>query len=1051
MPQLLGTDETNPDHKLIKLGLKGVRLKSITFTNGQVLFNAGSIRSDVSAYVSYEDFYTETANTESKTLGNIQITDGSFCRKFEFTQSYLEDLANGLPATLTTANINADRKRLKLETVTEKTCDNTQTSSVTTFNYFTESLPRRLSFATDHWGFNNGITSNTKVTSAYTVDTFNVIPGANREPAWPAMRAGTIKEIIYPTGGKTTFEFEPHTTWVSSTRFNENFLFSNTMGFDGGSTPVEQYHTLAANYHKFTLQNTPCPTGYENYVSCTADLKIYNSTNQVVFSVIAPVNSTVSKTGYLPAGTYKFVLFKDKGTYTGIGVIASTYEMPMYTDNRNEMVGGLRIKTINQYDNINTAPIVTNHSYNYSNNQSAGVLYSRPSCVQVMRNELVRQIGECGGSNNSGTCSSPAPPCSTNGCFGCDISSQQIYIKSGTPLIPMQNSQGNHIGYSQVKVSTPLNGFSIYKFFGSELWENLHSDIAYKNVNIHSLCSVTTPNWPAAPVPFEYKRGELKEEQHFNNAGNILNEKWYAYNYDAVPESFTPAKIANWFSFTTSSFNVGGPYMGGSNLPGPGIKLTEYALTTKKKTSTEITDRMYDVTTGNILSNISTSYFESPYHNNLTRQVTTTSKGETLESKNKYAYDYFNTASNCSVIENCFTGYNNDLNGLTANYQIALNSTCGNDFGCKWNAYQNYTYNRSMIRQQYISCRNTNFNNPGSLFENCVNNAIANADVNLKPILMLKKAGRNPIIEGTTWKNGKLMGAGFNKYDILNTQNNELYVKNIQKIDVSNLSPAFTVSTGGANTLIKDSRYTDEASLKFDNGNLNEVTGKDGVITSYIWGYNQQHPVAKIINKTYNDAFTQSGIIVSIINNPLTSDGAMRTELNKLRQLSNCYVTTYTYKPLIGMTSETDPNGRTKYYEYDIFNRLSLIRDQDNNILKKICYNYAGQPENCSSPCPTNSPPNWQNTAIPPTCQQGSCGNTGYQVQEQIDINPCSLTYNQTQNVSVYNPTACTPASGVNINYYNSTSLTGFTATYTNLTTSQVYTCLLYTSPSPRD
>jgi hypothetical protein len=47
------------------------------------------------------------------------------------------------------------------------------------------------------------------------------------------------------------------------------------------------------------------------------------------------------------------------------------------------------------------------------------------------------------------------------------------------------------------------------------------------------------------------------------------------------------------------------------------------------------------------------------------------------------------------------------------------------------------------------------------------------------------------------------------------------------------------------------------------------------------------------------------------------------------------------------MTSQCDINNHVIYYEYDGFGRLSLVRDQDQNILKKYCYNYAGQPEDC--------------------------------------------------------------------------------------------------------
>lgn len=57
----------------------------------------------------------------------------------------------------------------------------------------------------------------------------------------------------------------------------------------------------------------------------------------------------------------------------------------------------------------------------------------------------------------------------------------------------------------------------------------------------------------------------------------------------------------------------------------------------------------------------------------------------------------------------------------------------------------------------------------------------------------------------------------------------------------------------------------------------------------------------------------------------------------------------YTFEPLIGMTSQCDANNRITYYEYDAAKRLSAIRDQDKNLVRKICYNYSGQPEPCNA------------------------------------------------------------------------------------------------------
>src|SRR5690606_31879660 len=55
---------------------------------------------------------------------------------------------------------------------------------------------------------------------------------------------------------------------------------------------------------------------------------------------------------------------------------------------------------------------------------------------------------------------------------------------------------------------------------------------------------------------------------------------------------------------------------------------------------------------------------------------------------------------------------------------------------------------------------------------------------------------------------------------------------------------------------------------------------------------------------------------------------------------SNAQMTTYTYKPLTGMTSMTDAKGQTTYYEYDDFQRLKTVKDQDGKLVKQYDYHY---------------------------------------------------------------------------------------------------------------
>lgn len=124
-----------------------------------------------------------------------------------------------------------------------------------------------------------------------------------------------------------------------------------------------------------------------------------------------------------------------------------------------------------------------------------------------------------------------------------------------------------------------------------------------------------------------------------------------------------------------------------------------------------------------------------------------------------------------------------------------------------------------------------------------------------------------------------------------------------------------------------------------DNGNILQYTSKDGIVHALIWGYKKNFPVAEIQGSNYNTA-------LSFINPAIletNDDQQIRTELNKIRTgLANtgALVATYTYAPLIGITSSTDATGRTTFFESDGLGRLKLIKDQNGKILKQFGYQY---------------------------------------------------------------------------------------------------------------
>jgi YD repeat-containing protein len=109
-------------------------------------------------------------------------------------------------------------------------------------------------------------------------------------------------------------------------------------------------------------------------------------------------------------------------------------------------------------------------------------------------------------------------------------------------------------------------------------------------------------------------------------------------------------------------------------------------------------------------------------------------------------------------------------------------------------------------------------------------------------------------------------------------------------------------------------------------GNPTEILNKEtGVSTAYVWGYNGQYPILKAVNANYNQVASYKDTY---------------KDSNTVPVVPGAQITTYQYKPLVGMTEQTDPNGFTTYYDYDDFNRLKTIKDKDGNVLKEYKYQY---------------------------------------------------------------------------------------------------------------
>lgn len=165
---------------------------------------------------------------------------------------------------------------------------------------------------------------------------------------------------------------------------------------------------------------------------------------------------------------------------------------------------------------------------------------------------------------------------------------------------------------------------------------------------------------------------------------------------------------------------------------------------------------------------------------------------------------------------------------------------------------------------------------------------------------------------------------------VYNLTNNLILPKQIKKYKSSSLN-----NTNEINSL--------EVTLRDNVGNICELTDALGSKTSFIWGYNKTEIIAKIENTSY------SSIQVNLVSDlQSTSDTGTESQLdvrfsNLRALLPNSLITTYSHKPLIGVSAITDAKGNKTTYEYDDFGRLKAIRDKNNNILSENEYHYKVQ------------------------------------------------------------------------------------------------------------
>ena len=233
-----------------------------------------------------------------------------------------------------------------------------------------------------------------------------------------------------------------------------------------------------------------------------------------------------------------------------------------------------------------------------------------------------------------------------------------------------------------------------------------------------------------------------------------------------------------------------------------------------------------------------------------------------------------------------------------------------------------YTYEPNKLFTSQVTSSSSNGNNLINTYKypETVNGLTGDAETARQALIANKQF--NTLLEESQTE-GSANITTYNRYKLFNSQ------ARLSQVD-ANTGPGRSVETR-----ILYNNYDKQ-------GNPLYITKDNADQVVYLWGYNYQYPIAEIKGASYTEVTNKISAstlnTIAAKNEPATADW---TSINNLRtQLPNAMVTTYTYKPLVGILTVTDPGGKKTSYDYDVFGRLQTIKDHNNKIIEQYNYHY---------------------------------------------------------------------------------------------------------------
>ncbi|WP_121811055.1 RHS repeat domain-containing protein [Mucilaginibacter kameinonensis] len=965
-------NSNDPTARLTQYGYYDSQLSSINFPGGTINFTTGT-RDDLPAGSMGPLTAIQVIDNQGKVVKNIRLS-------YDYFYGDANDILVQQWGATGAAQMIPDAqryKRLKLTSVAVLDSDGSVVQNYK-FDYYTAStMPSKLSTSQDHYGFYNGIAND----GAYYglipkfIPTFpQTFKGGDRRINPNVSNAFTLKSITYPEGGKTELVYENNTAKAAGLpkgllnyyqddnivnksieiNLNGNTRLQSNLNTDSISPTGTRYY-----YKYFTIKNAGflfdgygwnCSTNFgaaanEQQLTAANDnaicaLETFNGTQWVT---IQQYNShpsdgvfTLSNNDFLKLGSgvnlgpnYRLKVML---TYTGT-FQAAQLNQPYtlnFKINYREIdttkmminVGGLRVKDINSY--LADGTLATVKHYDYVDptqatipNLTSGRTVSLPNYRQIR----YQRYGGVKGTSGSQTST---------------ITNKYSILLGSQSSQPLETTLGSYAGYEYVTESL---------------------------------------------VDINNSQNNLKTISHFS-FGDPSFSQYYAFLYQGIYEA------TDWTRGKLLSRQI----YKGSNV----LKSENYTYYEK---SPHLGDFGVEDAVDEVNTNlVSSQYLQYPRNTAVTNNIAPdfVDYNSDYISNGLFPWDSNNLQPPCDLVwyygVDDYTSPNYNYMGppyrqpcgshpytqvphfyhYTGFDKLKSLTTTLYDGGTGVTETENYLYEKTPNLYQKTTTQRFNSSNDILLttYKYPVDSSSANAYNH-----MLLRHILSPVIEQSEFKNSSFL---------------ELKGSNYQQwADTAVVLPV--------RQMVKVGSGTAYAATVFDaydsKGNFLTLSRSNGVKLSYHWGYNNLYPIAEIKNATSAE-FYYEGFEESMVTNVIIGTGHTGRRfyngsytVNWTRPNSRNYVisywyysnglwllkdavpysgssyaltggsayddiriypadaqmNSYTYDPLIGMTSVTDAKNLTSYYEYDGLLRLKNIKDKDGNIVKHFDYHYQGQ------------------------------------------------------------------------------------------------------------